>query len=38
MEKAGAQIVATAAVFTEGDESNWRHIIALGNLPLFPME
>jgi adenine phosphoribosyltransferase len=37
MEKAGAHIVATAAVFTEGDETDWSNIIALGNLPLFPM-
>lgn len=37
MEKAGAQVVATAAVFTEGDEKDWSQIIALGNLPLFPM-
>jgi len=36
MEKAGAEIVANAAVFTEGDETDWSHIIALGNLPLFP--
>ena len=36
MEKAEAQVVATAAVFTEGNESDWSNIIALGNLPLFP--
>lgn len=35
MEKAGAEVTATAAVFTEGD-SDWSHVIALGNLPLFP--
>jgi adenine phosphoribosyltransferase len=35
MEKVGAQIVARTAVFTEGDQANWTHIIALGNLPLF---
>lgn len=35
MEKAGAEIVAEAAVFTEGDQEQWRHIIALGHLPLF---
>ncbi len=34
MEKAGAEIVATLAVFTEGD-NDWSGIIALGNLPLF---
>jgi adenine phosphoribosyltransferase len=37
MEKAGAQVVATTAVFTEGEEKDWSNIIALGNLPLFPM-
>lgn len=36
MEKAEAQVIATAAVFTEGDEGDWSKIIALGNLPLFP--
>lgn len=36
MEKAEAEIVATAAVFTEGNETDWSNIIALGNLPLFP--
>lgn len=36
MEKAEAEIVANAAVFTEGDENDWSGIIALGNLPLFP--
>jgi adenine phosphoribosyltransferase len=35
MEKAGAQIVAEAAIFTEGDEAKWQHIIALGHLPVF---
>jgi adenine phosphoribosyltransferase len=35
MELAGAQIVAQAAVFTEGDPSEWKHITALGHLPLF---
>jgi adenine phosphoribosyltransferase len=34
MEKAEAQVVATAAVFTEGD-ADWSGVIALGNLPLF---
>jgi adenine/guanine phosphoribosyltransferase-like PRPP-binding protein len=35
---AGARIVAEAAVFTEGDPSAWRGIIALGHLPLFKTE
>jgi adenine phosphoribosyltransferase len=35
MEKAGADIVAEAAIFTEGDEAKWQHIIALGHLPVF---
>lgn len=32
---ANSNIVAEAAIFTEGDESNWENIISLGNLPLF---
>jgi adenine phosphoribosyltransferase len=36
MEKAGAEVVGEAAIFTEGDDpAAWQHIIALGNLPLF---
>jgi len=35
MELAGAQIVVQAAVFTEGDPAEWKHITALGHLPLF---
>lgn len=33
--KAGAQVVAQAAIFTEGDPDDWEGIIALGHLPLF---
>ncbi len=33
--EAGGTIVAEAAVFTEGDESDWPGIIALGHLPVF---
>lgn len=35
MEKAGAEVVAEAAVFTEGDRDQWNDIIALGHLPVF---
>jgi adenine phosphoribosyltransferase len=35
MDKAGATVVAEAAIFTEGDRAQWMHIIALGHLPLF---
>jgi adenine phosphoribosyltransferase len=35
MELAGAEIVAEAAIFTEGEPEDWNHIIALGHLPLF---
>jgi adenine phosphoribosyltransferase len=35
MEKAGAQVVAEAAIFTEGDQAKWKNIIALGHLPVF---
>jgi adenine phosphoribosyltransferase len=34
MERAGAEVVGSAAVFTEGP-GDWSHVIALGNLPLF---
>lgn len=35
MEQAQGEIVAEAAVFTEGDPEKWRDIVALGNLPVF---
>ena len=35
LDKAGATVVAEAAIFTEGDRAQWMHIIALGHLPLF---
>ena len=35
LDKAGSQVVAEAAIFTEGDRAQWMHIIALGHLPLF---
>lgn len=35
MKKAGAEVVAEAAVFTEGDPKKWKKIISLGNLPVF---
>jgi adenine phosphoribosyltransferase len=35
MDLAGASVVVEAAVFTEGDPSDWKHITALGHLPLF---
>ncbi len=35
VSKAGAKIIAEAAIFTEGDQSKWKKIIALGNLPVF---
>ena len=35
MELAGAEVVAEAAIFTEGDPADWKHIVALGHLPLF---
>lgn len=38
MEKAGAQVVMEAAIFTEGERAQWRHIVALGHLPLFTGE
>jgi adenine phosphoribosyltransferase len=38
IEKAGGQLIATAAVFTEGERAKWKDIIALGHLPLFTDE
>jgi len=35
LDKAGAKVVAETAIFTEGEKSQWMHIIALGHLPLF---
>jgi adenine phosphoribosyltransferase len=35
MEMAGAEVVKTGAVFTEGDPDAWQGILALGHLPLF---
>ena len=35
MDKAGAKVVAETPIFTEGEKSQWLHIIALGHLPLF---
>jgi adenine phosphoribosyltransferase len=38
VNKAGGEIVAQAAVFTEGDRAKWQDIIALGHLPVFTAE
>ncbi len=35
VEMAGAEVACEAAIFTEGDEDDWNHVIALGHLPLF---
>ena len=35
MEKAGAEVIGEAAILTEGERAQWRHIISLGHLPLF---
>lgn len=35
LHKAAAQIVAEAAIFTEGDRATWSNIIALGHLPVW---
>ncbi len=35
MDKAGAEIVAEAAIFTEGDRAQWYDIVALGHLPVW---
>ena len=33
--KAGAEVVAEAAIFTEGERAQWEQIVALGHLPVF---
>ncbi len=38
VEKAGGKVTLEAAIFTEGDASAWKDIIALGNLPVFTKE
>lgn len=35
MRKAGATVVADAAILTEGDQEKWKSVIALGHLPVF---
>ena len=35
MREAGANVVADAAIFTEGDPEKWAHVVALGNLPVW---
>jgi len=36
IEQTSAEVVAQAAIFTEGnDEDKWEHIVALGNLPVW---
>jgi adenine phosphoribosyltransferase len=34
-DKAGAEVVVEAAIFTEGDRAQWKKVIALGHLPVF---
>ncbi len=38
VEKPGWNIVAQAAIFTEGDRAKWSDVIALGHLPVFTKE
>ncbi len=35
MEKAGADVIKEACVFTEGDLDKWEQIVSLGHLPVF---
>jgi adenine phosphoribosyltransferase len=35
MSHAGAEVVAEAAIFTEGERAQWENIVALGHLPVF---
>jgi adenine phosphoribosyltransferase len=34
-DKVSAEVVAQAAIFTEGDRAQWSEIVALGHLPVF---
>ena len=35
MDKAGANVVVEAAIFTEGDRAKWTNVVALGHLPVW---
>ena len=35
LTRAGAEIVAEAAILTEGERAKWAEIISLGHLPVF---
>jgi adenine phosphoribosyltransferase len=35
LQKAGAEITAEAAIFTEGERAKWSNIVCLGHLPVF---
>jgi adenine phosphoribosyltransferase len=35
LQKANADVIADAAILTEGDRAKWTHVIALGHLPVF---
>jgi adenine phosphoribosyltransferase len=35
LQKAGAEVVAEAAIFTEGERAKWANIVSLGHLPVF---
>lgn len=35
VEKAGAKVVAEAAILTEGEKERWSDIVALGHIPVF---
>jgi hypothetical protein len=35
VDKAGAEVVAECAIFTEGERAQWEKVISLGHLPLF---
>jgi adenine phosphoribosyltransferase len=35
LNKAGAHIVAEAAILTEGERAQWANVIALGHLPVW---
>ncbi|HVN56338.1 MAG TPA: phosphoribosyltransferase family protein [Anaerolineaceae bacterium] len=35
VQKAGGQVVAEGAIFTEGERAKWSNVVSLGHLPVF---
>jgi adenine phosphoribosyltransferase len=37
IEQTQAEVVAEAAILTEGDKERWSHILSLGHIPVFTL-